>query len=146
MIDKDELEAMHVLLVEDTPDDLEQALRNGQISNRLLLAEDGQEALDILDRLRSRGEIPSMIVLDLNLPKVNGIEVLEKIKSDANLRRIPVIMLTTSTREEDVVPTYDLGVNTFISKPVPFEDFVQVVTRVQEYGICVATLPKTMGV
>jgi CheY-like chemotaxis protein len=81
--------------------------------------------------------------LDLNLPRVDGREVLSRIKSDPELRRIPVIVLTTSTREEDVVRSYDLGVNTFISKPVRFEDFIKVITAIQEYWIVIATLPPT---
>jgi CheY-like chemotaxis protein len=147
--ERDNLEPVHILLVEDNPNDVEitvRALRKGQISNRLTVAQDGQEALDILERAKSTGDCPSMILLDLNLPKVNGIEVLQRIKSDPDLRRIPVIMLTTSTREEDVVRTYDLGVNTFISKPVRFEDFMQMVTTIHEYWICLATLPRTVVV
>ena len=106
------------------------------------MARDGQEALDILYQLRDGdGRLPGLILLDLNLPRVSGIEVLEAVKSDADLRRIPVIVLTTSTREEDVVKTYDLGVNTFISKPVRFEEFIKVVSTIQEYWIVIATLP-----
>ena len=112
------------------------------MKNRLTVARDGQEALDVLEDLRGKEDgLPGLILLDLNLPRVNGIEVLQTIKSDPDLRRIPVIVLTTSTREEDVVKTYDLGVNTFISKPVRFEDFLQVVSSLQEYWIVIATLP-----
>jgi CheY-like chemotaxis protein len=144
MNDDDPLEQVHVLLVEDNPADVEAAMRSlkSQLSDRLMLARDGQEAIEILDQLKSRGECPSMILLDLNLPKVNGIEVLQKIKADRDLRRVPVVMLTTSPREESVVRTYDLGVNTFITKPVRFREVMQAVARVQEYGICLATLLK----
>lgn len=96
--------------------------------------------------LKAKGEGPDLVLLDLNLPKVSGIEVLHKIKMDPATRSIPVIVLTTSTREEDVVRTYDLGVNTFISKPVRFEDFLKVVTTVQEYWVFIATLPSTVQV
>ncbi|TMB95534.1 MAG: response regulator [Chloroflexi bacterium] len=140
-----DLKAVHILLVEDNPQDVEitrRALEKGQVRNRLTVARDGQEALDILYQLRDGdGRLPGLILLDLNLPRVSGIEVLEAVKSDADLRRIPVIVLTTSTREEDVVKTYDLGVNTFISKPVRFEEFIKVVSTIQEYWIVIATLP-----
>lgn len=142
-----ELEPIHILLVEDNPHDVEitkRALKKGQVRNRLTLARDGQEALDLLADLQRDGELPGLILLDLNLPKLSGIEVLQAVKSDPALRRIPVIVLTTSTREEDVVRTYDLGVNTFITKPVRFEDFINVVTTIREYWIVIATLPATV--
>jgi len=123
------------------------ALEKGQVSNRLTVARDGQEALDVLADLRNRpGELPGLILLDLNLPRVSGIEVLQTIKADDDLRTIPVIVLTTSTREEDVVRTYRLGVNTFISKPVRFEDFIKVIATIQEYWIVIATLPHPVRV
>jgi CheY-like chemotaxis protein len=139
-----ELEPVHILLVEDNPHDVEitrRALEKGQIRNRLRVARDGQEALDMLSDLNAEGALPGLILLDLNLPKLSGIEVLQVVKADPVLRRIPVIVLTTSSREEDVVRTYDLGVNTFITKPVRFEDFIKVVTTIQEYWILIATLP-----
>lgn len=138
------LAPFRILLVEDNPNDIEitrRALEKGQVKNELMIARDGQEALDILFGSRSQAALPGLILLDLNLPRVDGREVLSRIKGDADLRRIPVIVLTTSTREEDVVRTYDLGVNTFISKPVRFEDFIKVVTAIQEYWIVIATLP-----
>jgi CheY-like chemotaxis protein len=142
-----DLQPVHILLVEDNPHDVEitkRALEKGQIRNRLTVARDGQEALDILSEMERERELPGLILLDLNLPKLSGIEVLQTVKSDPSLRRVPVIVLTTSTREEDVVRTYDLGVNTFITKPVRFEEFIQVVTTIQEYWIVIATLPATV--
>jgi CheY-like chemotaxis protein len=145
MIDHDKAKPIHILLVEDNPNDVEittRALQKGKIHNRLTVARDGQEALDILRDMRANGgDGPGLILLDLNLPKVGGLEVLQQLKSDRATRSIPVIVLTTSTREGDVVKTYDLGVNTFISKPVRFEDFIKVVTTIQEYWIFIATLP-----
>ena len=138
------LAPFRILLVEDNPNDIEitrRALAKGQVKNELTVARDGQEALDILFGSRAGTSLPGLILLDLNLPRVDGRQVLSRIKSDPVLRRIPVIVLTTSTREEDVVRTYDLGVNTFISKPVRFEDFIKVVTAIQEYWIVIATLP-----
>ena len=139
------LAPVNILLVEDNPNDVEitvRALKKGQVRNELTVARDGQEALDILFGVKN-GNVPKpgLILLDLNLPKVNGHEVLEKIKADPKLRRIPVIVLTASTREEDIVRTYDLGVNTFISKPVEFKDFIRMVTTIKEYWIVIATLP-----
>jgi len=139
------LKPVSILLVEDSPDDVEitrRALERGQVKNHLLVARDGQEALDILfSRRDADGTLPGLILLDLNLPKVDGREVLEKIKSDPKLRRVPVIALTSSTREEDVVRTYDRGVNTFIAKPVRFEDFIRVIATIRDYWILIATLP-----
>jgi CheY-like chemotaxis protein len=139
------LAPFRILLVEDNPNDIEitrRALEKGQVKNELTIARDGQEAIDLLfGRAGARGSLPGLILLDLNLPRVDGREVLSRIKTDPELRRIPVIVLTTSTREEDVVRSYDLGVNTFISKPVRFEDFIKVVTAIQEYWIVIATLP-----
>jgi len=134
-----------ILLVEDNPDDIEitrRALEKGRVMNELTVARDGQEALDILFGAKN-GETrcPGLILLDLNLPKVDGREVLEKIKADPKLKRIPVVVLTVSTREEDIVRSYDLGVNTFITKPVRFEDFIRVVTTIKEYWLLIATLP-----
>jgi len=150
MIDTHNLQPVHILLVEDNPNDVEitvRALKKGQVSNRLTVARDGREALDILEDLkREPAGAPGLILLDLNLPKVSGLEVLQQIKSDPLTRRIPVIVLTTSTREEDVVRTYDLGVNTFITKPVRFEDFIQVVSTIQQYWIMIATLPAPVEV
>ena len=139
------LAPFRILLVEDNPNDIEitrRALEKGQVKNELTIARDGQEAIDLLfGHAGARASLPGLILLDLNLPRVDGREVLSCIKTDPELRRIPVIVLTTSTREEDVVRSYDLGVNTFISKPVRFEDFIKVITAIQEYWIVIATLP-----
>jgi CheY-like chemotaxis protein len=141
----DELNAISILLVEDNPDDVEitrRALEKGRVINDLIVARDGQEALDILSAAKNgEARCPGLILLDLNLPKVDGREVLEKIKADPKLKRIPVVVLTVVTREEDVVRSYDLGVNTFISKPVGFQEFIKVVTTIKEYWLLIATLP-----
>lgn len=139
------LNAISILLVEDNPADVEitrRALEKGQVRNELIVARDGQEALDILFAANNgEARCPGLILLDLNLPKVDGREVLEKVKADPKLKRIPVVVLTVSTREEDIVRSYDLGVNTFISKPVGFEEFIKVVTTIKEYWLIIATLP-----
>jgi two-component system response regulator len=139
------LDPVNILLVEDNPNDVEitrRALEKEQVRNELVVARDGQEAIDILFSREKNGvPKPGLILLDLNLPKVDGREVLGKIKTDPKLKRIPVIVLTVSTRQEDIVRSYDLGVNTFITKPVRYEDFTKVVTTIKEYWIVIATLP-----
>ncbi len=140
---------MKILLVEDNLQDIEiahRAFAKGRVRNELIVVRDGQEALDYLYH---RGKFqdhatsprPGMILLDLNLPRVSGMEVLQKIKQDERLKAIPVIVMTVSQREEDIVKSYNLGVNTYIQKPVEFENFMKVVNAIQEYWILIATLP-----
>jgi CheY-like chemotaxis protein len=128
-----------ILLVEDNPRDLEltlAALERCQLANTIAIARDGVEALDYL---HMRGEFasrdagdPAVVLLDLKLPKVDGLEVLQQIKADALLRRIPVVMLTSSREERDVVRSYELGVNAFVVKPVDFTEFFK---AIQELGM-----------
>jgi CheY-like chemotaxis protein len=138
-----------ILLVEDNLQDIEitrRALAKGRVGNELMVVRNGEEALDYLHR---RGKFqdpnasprPGMILLDLNLPKVGGLEVLQQIKKDESLKAIPVIVLTVSQREQDIVRSYDLGVNTYIQKPVEFDNFMRVINTVHEYWVLVATLP-----
>lgn len=143
------LQPVKILLVEDNLQDIEIARRafaKGRVKNELIVVRDGQEALDYLYRQGKYKDTassprPGMILLDLNLPKVGGMEVLQQIKKDEALKSIPVIVLTASPREEDVVRTYNLGVNTYIQKPVEFDNFMRVVHTVQEYWIVIASLP-----
>lgn len=143
------LQPVKILLVEDNLQDIEIARRafaKGRVKNELIVVRDGQEALDYLYRQGkykdpASSPRPGMILLDLNLPKVGGMEVLQQIKKDEALKSIPVIVLTASPREEDVVRTYNLGVNTYIQKPVEFDNFMRVVHTVQEYWIVIASLP-----
>lgn len=143
------LQPVKILLVEDNLQDIEIARRafaKGRVKNELIVVRDGQEALDYLYRQGKYNDPasaprPGMILLDLNLPKVGGMEVLQQIKKDEELKSIPVIVLTASPREEDVVRTYNLGVNTYIQKPVEFDSFMRVVNAVQEYWIVIASLP-----
>jgi CheY-like chemotaxis protein len=138
-----------ILLVEDNLQDIEitrRAFAKGRVGNELMVVRDGEEALDYLYR---RGKFqdpsasprPGMILLDLNLPKVGGLEVLQQIKKDESLKTIPVIVLTVSQREQDIVRSYDFGVNTYIQKPVEFDNFMRVINTVHEYWVLVATLP-----
>lgn len=140
---------MTILLVEDSLQDIEifrRAFRNGSMSQRLEVVRDGEEALDYLYRRGKYGNghsspRPAVIVLDLNLPKIDGVEVLRQIKSDPCLRSTPVIILTASPRDEDINRCYQLGVNTYIQKPVEYERFIQMMRAVQDYWTVIATLP-----
>lgn len=123
-----------ILLVEDNPNDIEltlTALKQCNIANEVMVLRDGAEALDYVYRRgayakRPAGE-PSVILLDLKLPKVDGLEVLESIKSDADHKQIPIVMLTSSKEEKDLVRSYQFGVNSFVVKPVEFSDFFEAI-------------------
>ncbi len=137
---------VQILLVEDNPDDVEitkRALAKSRVANDLHVVRDGQDALDFVFH---RGEFgaaqrPDLILLDVNLPRVNGMEVLESIRTDERTSVIPVIMLTASDREEDVVKSYKLGSNTYIQKPVEFAKFLTALDVLGQYWIVIAKLP-----
>jgi len=126
-----------ILLVEDDPNDVEltlSALRENHIANDVVVARDGEEALDYLFRggpyeSRDAGE-PAVVLLDLKLPKVGGMEVLERIKDDPRLRTLPVVVLTSSREEQDLVRSNNLGTNAYVVKPVDFQDFIETVGQV----------------
>jgi CheY-like chemotaxis protein len=132
--------AIELLLVEDNPQDLElalRALRKANLTNKIQVARDGAEALDFIfcegsHRDRHFGDGPKVILLDLKLPKIDGLEVLRRIKGDPRTKAIPVVVLTSSKENRDVVESYQLGVNSYIVKPVNFESFV---TAVRELGL-----------
>jgi CheY-like chemotaxis protein len=132
----------HILLVEDSRADakiIERALREGDIAHRLTVIPDGRHALDYLFSLRDEpagsDREPDLILLDLNLPGLNGCQVLSRIKSDPELRIIPVIILTTSQREEDVLQTYQAGANTYIPKPAEYSRYCELVATLRDYWI-----------
>ena len=121
---------VEILLIEDNPDDAGlaiRALRKNNLANNLLHLHDGQEAIDFL--FDERNQMPKLILLDLKMPKVDGIEVLRKLKSDERKRIIPIVVLTSSKEERDIVESYKLGVNAYIVKPVDFNQFVKAVTQ-----------------
>lgn len=133
-----------ILLVEDNPKDLEltlAALAKCQLANEIVIARDGAEALDFLYRRNAHADRavgdPSVVLLDLKLPKLDGLQVLEKIKSDPTQRQIPVVMLTSSREESDLVRSYELGVNAFVVKPVDFNAFFE---AIQDLGMFWAVL------
>ena len=138
-----------ILIADDDADDrmlIEDAFDESRLSNPLSFVEDGEELLEFLrceGRYNERkGEpLPGLIVLDLNMPKMDGRTALEHLKKDDHLRRIPVIVLTTSQAEEDILKTYGLGVSSFISKPVTFDGLVEVVQTIGKYWIQIVALP-----
>ncbi len=131
-----------VLLVEDDPGDvllIREAFEDHKLSNTLLVAGDGVEALEILRSAQSAR--PDLVLLDLNLPRKDGRDVLREIKADDALRSIPVVVLTTSDAEEDILRSYDLHANAYVTKPVDFERFIEVVRRIDDFFVSVVKLP-----
>jgi chemotaxis family two-component system response regulator Rcp1 len=137
---------VEILMVEDNPGDVrlaQEALKDSKVPNTLQVVEDGVAALDFLYRRSGYGEAPrpDLILLDLNLPKKNGREVLEEIKQDAQLKTIPVVILTTSQAEADVLHAYSLHANCYITKPVDFIQFTRIVRTIEEFWLSIVTLP-----
>ncbi len=138
-----------ILLVEDNPDDEEltlMALREGQIANEVVVVRDGVAALDYLFASgpyadRDPARLPALILLDLKLPKLNGLEVLERMRADPRTRLIPVVVLTSSTEEEDIVASYNLGANSYVRKPVEFHRFADAVRQVGIYWLLINQPP-----
>ncbi|MFB3738692.1 MAG: response regulator [Candidatus Velamenicoccus archaeovorus] len=142
--------AVEILLVEDNPADAEltlRALREHNLANHVLLVQDGAEALDFLFGTgpyegRESRTTPKVIFLDLKLPKVSGLEVLARIREDERTRTIPVVALTSSKEEPDLVESYELGVNSYITKPVEFEQFVRCVSEIGLYWLVLNRVPE----
>jgi CheY-like chemotaxis protein len=125
-----------ILLVEDNPMDLDLTLRafsKKKFSNHVLVARDGEEALAFIPRWEAGEALPAVILLDINLPKVNGLEVLRQFKAHERFRRIPVVVLTSSREDKDLKTAYDLGVNSYIEKPVSFNKFMEVAEHIELY-------------
>lgn len=141
------MNSIEILLVEDNPGDVEltrESLSCGKINNRLNVVIDGEQALDYLYK---RGDYlqattPDIIFLDLNLPKVDGREVLAKVKSDSDLSRIPIIVLSSSEAANDIQKSYDLHANCFVTKPVNLEDFIKVIQTIENFWIDIVKLPE----
>ncbi len=138
--------SIQVLLVEDNPGDVrltKEALKEGKMLNRVTVVGDGVEALSFLRRQGKYADAgqPDLILLDLNLPKKDGRQVLAEIKADPGLKRIPVVVLTTSSAEEDILKTYDLHANCYVTKPVDLEQFMRVVKSIEDFWITVVKLP-----
>lgn len=137
---------IEILLVEDNPDDVAlmvESLKRRKIRNNLNVARDGMEALDFLRRNGSYADAvqPDLILLDLNLPKKDGREVLEEIKDDEGLKHIPVVILTTSSADEDILKTYRLHANCYITKPVDLQEFSKIVDAIEDFWFTIVKLP-----
>ncbi len=138
-----------LLLADDDPDDrflTEEALKESRLVNNIQTVEDGEELMDYLHHRgrfsdQEKYPVPGVILLDLNMPKKDGREALQEIKSDPELRKIPIIILTTSKAEEDIYRSYDLGVNSFITKPVSFEALVDIMKTLGKYWFEIVELP-----
>ena len=144
------LEAVHVLLIEDSLGDVrltQEALKDNRIHVQLSVVHDGEEAMHFLRRQGSYAAArrPDLMLLDLNLPRKNGREVLEEIKSDETLRQIPVVVLTTSKSDQDVLKAYRLHANCYIVKPVDFAQFSTVIKLIGEFWLAVVKLPQDSG-
>lgn len=138
--------SIEILLVEDNPADVrltQEALREGKVRNNLHVARDGVEALELLRRQGRFAQVPrpDLVLLDLNLPRKDGREVLAEIKADPELKTIPVVVLTTSSAETDILRSYSLHANCYITKPVDLEQFVSVVRSIDDFWLTVVKLP-----
>ena len=135
-----------ILLVDDNPDDImiaKRAFAKAQIHNKVYVTEDGEKAIQFLRKEGKYKDVPTsgLVILDLNMPKVDGFEVLKTIKSDEKLKSIPIIVLTSSSRSEDIERAYKLGCNSFIVKPASFEDFIEAVMEIKRYWLTLSKLP-----
>lgn len=143
-------EPIEILLVEDSPGDANlarEALVTSKVHNTLHVVGDGVEAMEFLRRTGAHASAPrpDLIILDLNLPRMDGREVLAEVKSDADLKRIPVVILTTSSAEEDILRTYNLHANCFITKPIDLDQFMKVVKSIEDFWLCIVKLPNGSG-
>ncbi len=136
---------IEILLIEDNPGDVRltrEALKDGKVMNNLLVAPDGAVATEYLQGcVRTGRQLPDIVLLDLNLPLKDGREVLAEIKCDERLRHIPVVVLTTSKAEEDIIRSYQLHANCYITKPVSLDRFMEVIKEVENFWLCIVKLP-----
>lgn len=146
MSDRTTVRPIEILLIEDSPSDADlarEALGHGKILNNLHFVEDGVEAMKFLRRKEPYLSVPrpDLILLDLNLPKKSGVEVLTEIKTDQSLKLIPVVILSTSAAQEDIIKAYSLHANCYITKPVDFVQFTKVIRLIEEFWLAVVQLP-----
>jgi len=150
MSDNDDGRAVEVLLIEDNPGDVRltrEALKEAKVHNNLSVVNDGLDAMSFLRREGrfAQAPRPDLVLLDLNMPRKDGREVLAEVKADPDLRRIPVVVLTTSKAEEDILRSYDLHANSYVTKPVDFEQFMKVVRSIEEFWLSVVKFPDGQG-
>lgn len=138
---------VEILLVEDNPGDIrltQEVLKEGRILNHLYVVEDGEQAIAFLNRIEPYRDapLPDLILLDLNLPRRNGLEVLRMIKTNEALKHIPVVVFTTSQAEEDIMSAYNLYANCYITKPIDLEQFIKSVKSIEDFWLTIAKLPQ----
>ena len=143
---KQDVQAIEILLVEDTETDAERtmaALQDGKVRNRLVWVQDGEQALDLLHQegTFAHARRPDLVLLDWYLPKINGWDVLDHIKNDPSLKSIPVIIMTSSQQEQDVLKAYNLHANCFVNKPVDVNEFINVVRSIEDFWLTIVKLP-----
>jgi CheY-like chemotaxis protein len=143
---KQDVQAIEILLVEDTETDAERtmaALQDGKVRNRLVWVQDGEQAIDLLHQegTFAHARRPDLILLDWYLPKINGWDVLDHIKNDPKLKSIPVIIMTSSQQEQDVLKAYNLHANCFVNKPVDVAEFINVVRSIEDFWLTIVKLP-----
>ena len=146
------MSAKIILLVEDNPDDEELAMvafERNRIANEMVVVRDGQAAIDYLLGVEPDGkpkkELPELVLLDVKLPKLDGLEVLRRLRSNPRTRRLPIVMLTSSREEEDMLTSYDLGANSYIRKPVEFAHFAETIHQLQMYWLVLNESPTKIG-
>jgi CheY-like chemotaxis protein len=136
---------VNILLVEDNEGDIlltVEALEEGRIANVISVARDGQEAIDKLEESFQNGQLPDLVLLDINLPKLNGHEVLEQLKQNEHFKHVPVIILSTSSSEMDILKSYKNHANCFITKPVEIDEFVKAIESIEDFWFSIVKLPR----
>jgi CheY-like chemotaxis protein len=139
------MKSINILLVEDNEGDIvltTEALEECKIINKITIKRDGRAAIDFFETLKRTGDAPDMVLLDINLPKMSGQEVLMYIKSNDKYKQIPVIMLTTSSSEKDIITSYKNHVNCYITKPVDVADFIKAISKIEDFWINIVSIPK----
>ena len=139
------MKPIHILLVEDNEGDIlltTEALQESKIANKVTVLKDGKMAINFFEDITSKKGVPDLVLLDINLPKKNGHEVLQYIKSSDNYKQIPVIMLTTSSAESDILNSYKNYVNCYITKPIDVADFITAIAKIEDFWINIVSMPK----
>jgi CheY-like chemotaxis protein len=137
---------INILMVEDNPGDVRlvvEVFKEARVRNNVIVVKDGEQALDYLFQraIYAGAIVPDLVLLDINLPRINGLEVLKEMKADARLNKMPVVILTSSDAERDILKSYDLFVNAYVTKPVGFDQFVRVVQTIEGFWLEIAKLP-----
>lgn len=139
------MKSIHILLIEDNEGDIlltTEAFEESKITNRITVIRDGKAAIDYFETLGARDDIPQLVLLDINLPKKNGHEVLFYIKNNEKYKYIPVIVLTTSSSEKDILLSYQNNVNCFVTKPLELHGFIQAIAKIEDFWINIVSIPK----